>query len=235
MKVSDNVKICAVIVAAGNSSRMKSGGNSKLLMPIDGETVLGRTLSAFEEAECIDEIVIVTRECDVEAVREVAAGLHKPVRIALGGDTRQESVSNGVALCADADYIAVHDGARPMITPGLIERVCSDAEAYGAATLAVPVKDTIKLASADGFVADTPEREKLRAIQTPQVFYLPLYKKALSIAENAGKQYTDDCQLIENAGGKVYLTMGDYRNIKITTPEDIAVAETFYRERSAEK
>ena len=221
------MKICAVIVAAGNSTRMQSGGRSKLLMEIGGEPVLRHTLRAFDRADCIDELVVVTRACDFDAVYEAAKGIQKPVRVTEGGAARQDSVANGAALCADADYIAVHDGARPMITPQLIERVCGDACKYGAATLAVPVKDTVKVASEDEFARDTPDRATLRLIQTPQVFHLPLYRKALAKAAAEGKQYTDDCQLIENAGGAVYLTMGDYRNIKITTPEDLAVAEAF--------
>lgn len=225
------MRTCAVIVAAGNSTRMQSGGASKLLMEIAGEPVLRHTLRAFDAAECIDAIVVVTRACDFDAVRAAMNGMQKPVLLAEGGAARQDSVANGVALCEDADYIAVHDGARPMITPELIETVCRDAEKYGAATLAVPVKDTIKIASSDEFAESTPDRTWLRAIQTPQVFSLPLYKKALEKAAAEGKQYTDDCQLIENAGGRVYLTMGDYRNIKITTPEDIAVAEAFYAQR----
>ena len=223
------MKICAVIVAAGNSTRMLSGGASKLLMKINGEPVLRRTLLAFDRAACIEEIVVVTRPVDFDAVKAAAEGIKKPVRITEGGRERQDSVASGAALCPDADFIAVHDGARPMITPALIEKVCADGVRYGAATLAVPVKDTVKEADGGEFVAATPDRAKLRAIQTPQVFSLPLYKKALDAAAKAGKKYTDDCQLIENAGGRVYLTMGDYRNIKITTPEDIAVAEAFLR------
>lgn len=223
------MKICAVIVAAGNSTRMQSGGASKLLMPIAGEPVLRHTLRAFDRAACINEIVVVTRACDFDAVREAAIGIEKPIYLAEGGAVRQNSVANGVALCADADYIAVHDGARPMITPELIGQVCADAQQYGAATLAVPVKDTVKVSSAEGFVESTPDRAMLRAVQTPQVFHLPLYCRALEVASAAGKQYTDDCQLIENAGGSVYLTMGDYRNIKITTPEDLLVAESFFK------
>lgn len=223
------MKICAVIVAAGNSTRMQSGGASKLLMPIAGEPVLRHTLRAFDRAACIDEIIVVTRACDFDAVREAAAGIVKPVRLAEGGAARQDSVANGAALCADADYIAVHDGARPMITPELIGQVCADAQRYGAATLAVPVKDTVKVSSPEGFVESTPDRAMLRAVQTPQVFHLPLYRRALETAAAAGKQYTDDCQLVENAGGSVYLTMGDYRNIKITTPEDLLVAESFFK------
>ncbi|MGN0479450.1 MAG: 2-C-methyl-D-erythritol 4-phosphate cytidylyltransferase [Hominenteromicrobium sp.] len=221
------MKIYAVIVAAGNSTRMQSGGVSKTMMTVGGEPVLRRTLRAFDAAPCIDEMVVVARACDFEAVREAARPIRKPVRLAQGGRERQDSVANGAAMCVGADYIAVHDGARPFVAPELIEKVCADAQQYGAATLAVPVKDTIKIATADDFVGGTPDRAQLRSVQTPQVFSLPLYERALAAAEAAGKRYTDDCQLIEAAGGRVFLTMGDYRNIKITTPEDLLVAESF--------
>ena len=223
------MKTAAILVAAGSSARMKSGGASKTMMEIGGEPVLSRTLRAFEHAACISKIVIVARACDFDAIQK--ASVTKPLTITEGGKERQDSVSNGAALCGDAEYIAVHDAARPFITPEEIETVCADAEKYGAATLAVSVKDTIKVAAADGTVCATPERSTLRAIQTPQVFRLSLYKEALCLAKNAGKQYTDDCQLIEAAGGKVYLTPGDYKNIKITTPEDLLVAEAFAAEK----
>ena len=225
------MKINAVIVAAGGSTRMQSGGVSKTMMTVGGEPVLRRTLRAFDAAPCISEIVIVARACDFDAVREAAQPIRKTVRLAEGGKERQDSVANGAALCAGADFIAVHDGARPFITPEQITAVCTDAVRYGAATLAVPVKDTIKISTAEGFVGATPDRAALRAIQTPQVFSLPLYRRALALAERQGKRYTDDCQLIEAAGSSVYLTMGDYRNIKITTPEDLLVAEAFAREQ----
>lgn len=225
------MKTAAILVAAGSSARMKSGGASKTMMKIGGESVLSRTLRAFEHAACISKIVIVARACDFDAIQKASAFVTKPLTITEGGKERQDSVSNGAALCGDAEYIAVHDAARPFITPEEIETVCADAEKYGAATLAVPVKDTIKVAAADGTVCATPERSTLRAIQTPQVFRLSLYKEALCLAKNAGKQYTDDCQLIEAAGGKVYLTPGDYKNIKITTPEDLLVAEAFAAEK----
>ena len=225
------MKTAAILVAAGSSARMKSGGASKTMMEIGGEPVLSRTLRAFENAACISKIVIVARVCDFDAIQKASAFVTKPLTITEGGKERQDSVSNGAALCGDAEYIAVHDAARPFITPEEIETVCADAEKYGAATLAVPVKDTIKVAAADGTVCATPERSTLRAIQTPQVFRLSLYKEALCLAKNAGKQYTDDCQLIEAAGGKVYLTPGDYKNIKITTPEDLLVAEAFAAEK----
>lgn len=225
------MKTAAILVAAGSSARMKSGGASKTMMEIGGEPVLSRTLRAFENAACISKIVIVARTCDFDAIQKASAFVTKPLTITEGGKERQDSVSNGAALCGDAEYIAVHDAARPFITPEEIETVCADAEKYGAATLAVPVKDTIKVAAADGTVCATPERSTLRAIQTPQVFRLSLYKEALCLAKSAGKQYTDDCQLIEAAGGKVYLTPGDYKNIKITTPEDLLVAEAFAAEK----
>lgn len=225
------MKTAAILVAAGSSARMKSGGASKTMMEIGGEPVLSRTLRAFESAACISKIVIVARACDFDAIQKASAFVTKPLTITEGGKERQDSVSNGAALCGDAEYIAVHDAARPFITPEEIETVCADAEKYGAATLAVPVKDTIKVAAADGTVCATPERSTLRAIQTPQVFRLSLYKEALCLVKNAGKQYTDDCQLIEAAGGKVYLTPGDYKNIKITTPEDLLVAEAFAAEK----
>ena len=225
------MKTAAILVAAGSSARMKSGGASKTMMEIGGEPVLSRTLRAFENAACTSKIVIVARACDFDAIQKASAFVTKPLTITEGGKERQDSVSNGAALCGDAEYIAVHDAARPFITPEEIETVCADAEKYGAATLAVPVKDTIKVAAADGTVCATPERSTLRAIQTPQVFRLSLYKEALCLAKNAGKQYTDDCQLIEAAGGKVYLTPGDYKNIKITTPEDLLVAEAFAAEK----
>ncbi|WP_419053309.1 2-C-methyl-D-erythritol 4-phosphate cytidylyltransferase, partial [Hominenteromicrobium sp.] len=230
-KVGNVMKTAAILVAAGSSARMKSGGASKTMMKIGGEPVLSRTLRAFENTACISKIVIVARACDFDAIQKASAFVTKPLTITEGGKERQDSVSNGAALCGDAEYIAVHDAARPFITPEEIETVCADAEKYGAATLAVPVKDTIKVAAADGTVCATPERSTLRAIQTPQVFRLSLYKEALCLAKNAGKQYTDDCQLIEAAGGKVYLTPGDYKNIKITTPEDLLVAEAFAAEK----
>ena len=138
------MKISAVIVAAGNSTRMQAGGVSKLMMTVGGEPVLRRTLRAFDAAACISEIVGVARESDFADVRQAAAGVGKPLRITTGGRDRQASVANGVSLCIGADFVAIHDGARPFVTPALIERVCADAVRFGAASLAVPVKDTIK-------------------------------------------------------------------------------------------
>ncbi len=220
------MKINAVIVAAGNSSRM-GHTESKLFIDLLGTSVIKKTLEIFENCDFIDKIILVCRECDVSRMHEESKGITKLKKIAVGGKDRQESVLNGVKHCDDCELIAIHDGARPFINEVDIKNVCKDAELYGSSTLAVRVKDTIKLASTDGFVSQTPDRELLYAIQTPQVFSRKLYLKAVELATMQGKSFTDDCQLIENFGEKVFLTQGSYTNIKITTPEDVAVALSF--------
>ena len=219
--------ISAVICAAGSSSRMKST-TSKQLLTFGGMTVLERTVMAFENDGVTDEIIIV---CPEALVREFSALFRgeahrkKPIRFAKGGVERQISVRNGVrATDEGCDIIAVHDGARPFITPGLIRLVVADGEKYGCATLAVPVKDTIKRVR-NGSVIETPPRKELYAIQTPQVFRKRLYLEAYENAEKAGVVCTDDCRMVELYGGTVRITPGDYNNIKITTPEDKALAE----------
>ncbi len=215
----------AVVVAAGNSTRMGSG-RSKILEELGGEPVIARSLKALSACPQVREIVVVCREEDRAAVTAAAQAAGVTAGVVLGGAERQDSVRRGVeALPPETEYILIHDGARPLVTPEVIERVCEDALEYGAATAAVPSKDTCKLG--DGFVEATPPREKLFAVQTPQAFKKDLYLYALSRAEDAGKSYTDDCQLIEAVGGKVRLTKGDYRNIKITTPEDLLTARAF--------
>ncbi len=212
-------KFGAVVVAAGNSTRM-GGGRSKVLEDIGGKPALCRSLAALCACPQIGETVVVCREED-RAEMEKAAGTQKlPVRFVPGGRERQDSVRLGVeALSPDWEYVVIHDGARPLVTGELIGRVCRDALEYGAATAAVPVKDTCKLGGE--FVESTPPREKLFAVQTPQAFKKDMYLYALERAEDRGETYTDDCQLIEAAGGRVRLTQGDYRNNKITTPEDL--------------
>ena len=215
-------EISAVIVAAGASSRMKSDIN-KVFMNLNGTTVLRNTLEVFEATDIISEIILVVRNEDIAKAENEALGITKLKAIVKGGSDRQISVSNGVKE-ATKEMIAIHDGARPLVTSEEIIKVCKDAEFYGAATLATKVKDTIKVADNDGFVVSTPDRSTLRAIATPQVFFREAYLKALNKAENENKFFTDDCQLIENDGGKVYLTEGEYTNIKITTPEDIKIS-----------
>lgn len=213
--------ITAVIVAAGSSTRM-GGDKSKLLMETGGKTVIRRTLEVFEKTGCIDKVILVTRAQDIPAMTAEAEGITKLIGIVPGGNDRQESVMKGVIAAGECDYIAIHDGARPLVTPEEIELVCADGIKYGAATLSAVPKDTVKIADEASFVESTPARSSLRLIYTPQVFERKLY---LECIEKATESFTDDCQLFESQGRKVCLTPGKYTNIKITTPEDIPAAE----------
>lgn len=214
-----------VIVCAGNSTRM--GGINKILMPLGERLVIGVTMQAFEKCESISEIIIVARESDFPAIYEEAknAGITKLKKCTAGGSTRQESVINGVkCISSDSEMIAIHDGARPLVKPEYIEKTIKDASIFGGATLGVPVKDTIKMVE-DGLITDTPPRKFLYITQTPQVFKRKIYFEGIDFALEHGLDFTDDCQLVEAIGSKVYMTTGDYTNIKITTPEDINIAK----------
>ncbi len=214
-----------VIVCAGNSTRMQ--GKNKILLPLGDKLVIGVTMSAFQKCESVKEIVIVAREQDIPGIKAEAerVGITKLVACTTGGDTRQESVINGIRLISkDTDMVAVHDGARPLVKPEHIEKTIKDARIFGGATLGVPVKDTIKIVD-DGLITDTPPRKSLYITQTPQVFKRKLYYEGIDFALEHSLDFTDDCQLVEAVGGKICMTVGDYTNIKITTPEDIRLAE----------
>lgn len=216
----------AVIAAAGSSSRM--GGRDKLAEPLDGIPVILRTLAAVEAVPEIREIVVVTREDRVEEYRRLLGQCSWLRAVVPGGSTRQESVRNGVrALSPDCTLAAIHDGARPLVTPEVFARCIEAARSCGAATAAVPVKDTIKLADEAGRVLDTPDRSRLWAVQTPQIFDRERYLRAAEEAERRGLSCTDDCQLFEAMGWEVQLVMGDYRNLKLTTPEDFLAAGAY--------
>lgn len=216
----------AVIAAAGSSSRM--GGRDKLAEPLDGIPVILRTLAAVEAVPEIREIVVVTREDRVEEYRRLLGQCSRLRAVVPGGSTRQESVRNGVrALSPDCTLAAIHDGARPLVTPEVFARCIEAARSCGAATAAVPVKDTIKLADEAGRVLDTPVRSRLWAVQTPQIFDRERYLRAAEEAERRGLSCTDDCQLFEAMGWEVQLVMGDYRNLKLTTPEDFLAAGAY--------
>ena len=216
----------AVIAAAGSSSRM--GGRDKLAEPLDGIPVILRTLAAVEAVPEIREIVVVTREDRVEEYRRLLGQCSRLRAVVPGGSTRQESVRNGVrALSPDCTLAAIHDGARPLVTPEVFARCIEVARSCGAATAAVPVKDTIKLADEAGRVLDTPDRSRLWAVQTPQIFDRERYLRAAEEAERRGLSCTDDCQLFEAMGWEVQLVMGDYRNLKLTTPEDFLAAGAY--------
>ena len=216
---------CSIIVAAaGSSSRM--GGENKLMQPVDGVPLLARTLMAVNGASLVDEIVVAAREEDMLAFGELCKiyGISKPVKIVRGGASRLESVYRASLECREnAAFLAVHDGARPLVTPELIDRTITLAYRTNAAAPGVPVKDTVKIVR-DGKVESTPERDTLRAIQTPQVFDAALLRGALQAAMTAGEEVTDDCSAVERLGKEVYLTEGSYENIKVTTPEDLLLA-----------
>ena len=218
----------AVIVAAGNASRM--GGIDKVMAPLSGEPMIARTVRAFENCDAIREIVVVTREDLVIPIRDLCHGYAKVRAVIVGGENRQESVMRGLgALSEKAKLVAVHDGARPLITEQVIDRTVRAADAYSAAAPAIPVKDTIKKVTG-GIVAETPDRNQLKAVQTPQVFDLELLKGALTKTQQDAVQITDDCSAVEHLGMSVRMVEGDERNIKVTTPLDLKIAQMLLEE-----
>ena len=224
--------VCAVIVAAGSSQRM--GGQNKLLLPLAGAPVLAHTLRAFEKCAAVRDIVLVCREQDILPYTELARsyGVGKLRTVTRGGDSRTASVLAGLrAAPADAALIAVHDGARPLVSEAVIaEAVCAAAE-HGAAAPVVPVKDSIKRI-ADGTIAADVPRDTLAAVQTPQVFRRELLLRALEDAARSGRSFTDDCAAVEAMGQAVQATHGSYENLKITTPEDILVAQALLQKEA---
>lgn len=223
------LKICgAVIVAAGSASRM--GGIDKVMAPLGGEPMILRTVRAFQNCDAIASIVIVTREDLIRPISELCREMNKVTAVVAGGSSRQESVHLGLnALPKETKLAAVHDGARPLISWQVIDRVVRAANTYGAAAPAIPVKDTIKVVSG-GLVQETPDRATLQAVQTPQVFDFDLLRGALKKAEAEGASVTDDCSAVERTGMKIKIVEGDERNLKVTTPMDLKIAELLLEE-----
>ena len=220
----EELRCSAVVPAAGSSTRM---GQDKLLLPLGEQPVLLHTLRALELCPYITEIVVVTREELIVPIGQLCrdAALGKVRKVIVGGATRSHSVLAGLEeLSPDAELAAIHDGARPLVSQAVLEAVIRRASECGAAAPAVPVKDTVKRAR-DGLVTATLDRAELRAVQTPQVFQVDLIKTALQKALEDGAELTDDCAAVERLGIGVALTEGDYCNLKLTTPEDLAVAE----------
>lgn len=220
-------KFSVIIVCAGTAQRMN--GIDKQLFKLNSLPVFLHSVYTFSKIERVDDIIIVAgshnkKEFDKELLKHT---FEKNIKITTGGKTRQESVLNGVNLCSDkSNYIAIHDGARPLINQNDIENAFDNAIKYNATTLAVKVKDTIKQVNNDNFIDYTPNRDLLYQIQTPQVFLKELYLNSVLKAKKAKKDFTDDCQLIEYSNKKVYITNGSYENIKITTAEDIIIANS---------
>ena len=230
----DRVPVCsAVIAAAGASQRMS--GEDKLFIEIDGAPVLAHTLAAFQNCGYISETIIVVRDDMTERVIAICEqfGITKAAKLIIGGPTRLLSVLNGVyAVSEKAGLIAIHDGARPCIDPGTIERAILSAAKYNAAAPAVPVSSTIKRVR-DGTVTETLDREDIFEVQTPQVFTAELIKAALTNACNRSIDVTDDCKAVEIIGAAVRITEGSRNNIKITTSEDVIIAEAILKAGSA--
>lgn len=223
----------AIIVAAGSGSRMKSSKN-KLLLPLGEKTVIERTVKPFEDIPQIGEIIVVCREEELETMSSILPG--EKITFVIGGKTRQESVKNAVETIDpdECETVIIHDGARPLVTKEEILETLEEAKRTGAAATGVFVKDTIKVINDDYVITDTPDRTKLVAIHTPQIFNLKLYLKAMEKAAMQKKDFTDDCKLLENIGVPVSVVIGEYGNIKITTPEDIPMAQAILEERGDE-
>ena len=218
----------AVIVAAGSASRM--GGIDKVMASLGGTPMVARTAAAFQNCDAIAEIVIVTRPDLIRPISALCAEMDKVRAVVAGGSSRQESVWLGLnALSEDIQLAAIHDGARPLVSNLVIDRTVRAANSYGAAAPAVPVKDTIKVVKG-GLVEKTPERATLQAVQTPQVFDFDLLRGALKKAEEEKAAVTDDCSAVERLGVKVKIVEGDERNLKVTTPMDLKIAEMLLEE-----
>ena len=220
----------AVIVAAGSASRM--GGIDKVMATLKGEPMIVHTVRAFQSCDAISEIVIVTRGDLILPITQLTNGFDKVTAVVLGGSSRQESVSLGMnALTDKCKLAAIQDGARPLVTWQLIDRVVRAAHAYHAAIPVIPVKDTIKVCNS-ALVVNTPDRATLRAVQTPQVFDFDLLRGALKKAAEDGAEVTDDCSAVERLGMSVRIVEGDERNLKVTTPLDLKLAEMLMEENA---
>ena len=229
-KAESRVFCTAVIVAAGSSARM---GFDKLMAPLCGVPVLVHTLRAFELCERVDEIIVVTQSEKIAPIAELckAHDISKATKILMGGETRLHSSLAGVCEADPrARVIAVHDGARPLVTSEIISAAVHEAVLNRAAAPAIPVRDTIKSAE-NGVVTSTPDRATLFAVQTPQIFDADIIKAALTDALQKGVAVTDDCAAVEAMGVKIRLTAGSDENIKITTPVDLLTAEGILRKR----
>lgn len=225
-------RCAALVAAAGSSSRM--GGINKLLEPLDGVPVLVRTLTSFQLARQVDEIVVAAREEDLVEISHLCRtyNISKCSKVIRGGEDRVRSVLlAALEASPDMELLAVQDGARPLVTPELIDRVVTAAVRCGAAAPAVPVKDTVKEIRDGGAVERTLDRTVLRAVQTPQVFEASLLKAALQSAVEQDAPVTDDCSAVERLGKVVFLVEGDEENLKITTPMDMILADAIIQDR----
>lgn len=236
--MSNKEKCIAIVLAAGQGKRMNASVQKQYLL-IKGHPVLYYSLKAFEES-FVDEIILVTGKDEIQYCRSEIVehyGFQKVKQIVAGGKERYHSVYEGLCAVQGADYVFIHDGARPFVTEGIMERTLQGAREYGACVAGMPVKDTIKMIDEDGFTESTPERSKVWLVQTPQTFSYALIKNAYQeLIEQEKNGYainvTDDAMVLECiTGRKTKLTEGSYENIKITTPSDLQVAESLLAEK----
>ena len=219
-------KAGAVIVAAGRSTRM--GGVDKTFAPILGMPLVAHTLDRFESFPNVDEIVLVLAEESLDRGRKLVQdrGYRKVSNVCAGGERRQDSVRNGLELLSPCDWVLVHDGARPCFDDAMLQRGLAAAAECGSAVAGVPVKDTIKLVSPDLMVNETPDRSLLWAAQTPQVFR---YDLLLEAHRKCTEDVTDDAAMVEALGHPVKMFQGSYENLKVTTADDLVIAEVFLK------
>ncbi|MFA4905509.1 MAG: 2-C-methyl-D-erythritol 4-phosphate cytidylyltransferase [Candidatus Margulisiibacteriota bacterium] len=214
------MKIAVIIAAGGTGKRM---GQPKQFLPLAGKPVAEWTIDVFHKVKNVEQIVLVVSGEDLERAKNLG------VKVVEGGEERGDSVKNGLkAISPDTNLVIIHDGARPLITPDIIEKAVKEAREYGAAIVGVPVKDTIKRTGDDLLIKETVDRQALWQAQTPQVFKYEIITRAYA----DGRSATDDAKLVEDLGIKVKMVMGSFENIKITTPEDLIVAEAILRNRN---
>ena len=224
--MNNQQKVGAIIVAAGRGERM--GGVDKMFALLGGKPVLARVIDTFHKCQSVDQIVIVVSRENLGRCQQLVAehGWSKVTKVCPGGRRRQDSVAAGLNRLSQCQWVVIHDGARPLVTVDLIDRGLETARETGAAVAAVPVTDTIKVAGNDRIVRETPPRGNLWAVQTPQVFRFDIIAKAYQQVKG---EVTDDATLVERLGYKVRLYMGAYDNIKVTTPDDLVLAEILWQ------
>ncbi len=228
------MKVIALIPAAGMGKRMGAEINKQYLL-LRGKPILAHTLAVFEKAPFVDDIIVITPEQEIPFCRDQVVeryGFTKVRAVVAGGAERQHSVLNGLRAAdraADEDVVLIHDGVRPFVPERVLAQAVETAAASDGALVAVPAKDTVKVVT-DGVIRETPPRETLWLAQTPQAFRYGVIRAAHELAAAEGFLGTDDATLVERLGREVRVVMGDYRNIKITTPEDMLLAEAFLDE-----
>lgn len=225
--IKQNDFVSCIVAAGGSGARMGAQKN-KLFLPIGDKPVIAHTLLALQKSSCIHEIILSAREVDMAELKRVAEkyGITKLAAIVRGGAHRAASVKSALSAVSEwADVVAVHDGARPLIADKQIQEVVAEALKSGAAAVGVPPKCTLKRADVNGFITETVDRSMIFEIQTPQVFQTSILQRAYDADETVLKCATDDCFLVERLGVRIRVVEGSYRNIKVTTPEDMILAE----------